>query len=434
MKLSKKDFEGTGKVLGFTLKQHVKNKSNLVSFIIFILMVMASVPIAAVLSGGQSVQPTQCGIEKVAIVNGTGLSFDTGMLKEDPYFADTEFVLLPSGTHGADDAGILAEISQSEEGYLINLIHSGDVEPSYMDTSSLNTALAMMLRSACLESVGVSEQQAEAFAMPLNTEIYTEKELRNIEELSFDAKFTIQYAYSIFVMIISIMGASFIARAIVDEKASKLVELLMVSVKPLALVLGKILAVMIYVFCYVLCIIGAYLLSKAVTGLFIDVSGVSSALSSFGFDFSVIKLSPTTIFVVLISLLLGYLTFSILSGINGACCSTMEDIQYAQLASMIAVMGGYIISCIAPAFNSQTASIIFAVLPIVSVFCAPVLYALGDIGFPMLCVSWLVQAAVVFLLALFCARVYDELLIHRGSRVKLRELFSMAKRSKKEAV
>ena len=67
------------------------------------------------------------------------------------------------------------------------------------------------------------------------------------ESIGFDANFAIQYGYSIVVMILCLLSASFIIRCIVTEKDSKLIELLMVSVSPLALLLGKILAVMTYV-------------------------------------------------------------------------------------------------------------------------------------------------------------------------------------------
>jgi hypothetical protein len=46
-------------------------------------------------------------------------------------------------------------------------------------------------------------------------------------------------------------------------------------------------------------------------------------------------------------------------------------------------------------------------------------------------VSWLLQAAVVALLAAFGARVYGALLIHRGNRIKFRQLFRIATDAKK---
>ena len=59
--------------------------------------------------------------------------------------------------------------------------------------------------------------------------------------------FWVQYGYAIVVMMLCMMSTAFLLRAVVEEKESKLVELLMVSVSPLALLGGKILAVMLYV-------------------------------------------------------------------------------------------------------------------------------------------------------------------------------------------
>ena len=69
--------------------------------------------------------------------------------------------------------------------------------------------------------------------------------------------FWVQYGYAIVVMMLCMMSTAFLLRAVVEEKESKLVELLMVSVSPLALLGGKILAVMLYVAALLLLVLPA---------------------------------------------------------------------------------------------------------------------------------------------------------------------------------
>ena len=77
--------------------------------------------------------------------------------------------------------------------------------------------------------------------------------------------------------------------------------------------------------------------------------------------------------------------------------------------------------------------VILALCPVVNVFCAPVQYTLGTIGAGWLVVSWLEQALLVAGLAWLTARVYRQLLLSRGARIKLRQLLSMAKKKEVSA-
>lgn len=434
MKLSKQDFTGVGKVFRFTLAAHVKNKSNLVSLIIMLLLALVSVPLAAIFSGGSAVGAEQSGIETVYICNETPFALDMNALSADAYFSGTQFSALETQEKIEPESGsVVVQIQMESAGYYSIALHTAP-EDAWDDgeLAQLKSALNLAFDEARLQAVGADESQSALASMPFSVEFITQRDYENGSEITFDTKFAVQYVYSIFVMMISIMAASYIARAIVEEKASKLVELLMVSVRPLALILGKILAVMAFIFGMFLSILLAFALSYTVSGFFLDVSSIPQMLASFGISGQSLNLNPMTILIVLVSLILGYFTFSILSGINGTCCSTMEDIEYAQLSSILIIMSGYLISCVAAAFTSGPAPVIVSLLPVVSVFCAPVSYVCGNISFPLLCLSWGIQALVVAGLALFCARVYNELLIHRGARVKLRQLLAMAKRPAKE--
>ena len=70
-----------------------------------------------------------------------------------------------------------------------------------------------------------------------------------------------QYAYSIIVMIVCIFSCTYIVRAIIEEKSSKLVETLMVSIRSEAMIMGKILAVISFVAIMVIAIVLAFALS-----------------------------------------------------------------------------------------------------------------------------------------------------------------------------
>ena len=60
-------------------------------------------------------------------------------------------------------------------------------------------------------------------------------------------------------------------------------------------------------------------------------------------------------------------------------------------------------------------------------YIAPSRFLMGDIGFGWLALGWLLQALVTLLLMKLCAAVYGALMIHRGERVKPRQILTMMK-------
>lgn len=74
-----------------------------------------------------------------------------------------------------------------------------------------------------------------------------------------------------------------------------------------------------------------------------------------GLSLEQLNISPFTVVVVIVSLLISFLIFALIAGISGAGCSSMEDIQPACMAAMLLSMGGYMISCIVSGFQNRAA-------------------------------------------------------------------------------
>jgi ABC-2 type transport system permease protein len=138
--------------------------------------------------------------------------------------------------------------------------------------------------------------------------------------------------------------------------------------------------------------------------------------------------------VILVSLLLAYLTVALLSGVSGASCSNIEQMNSANGTVTTLVLVGYLVSCVTCAINNTAVATVTSLLPVVSIFCAPVEYVMGRISIWILLLSWVIQAAVVVLLALFAARVYAALIMYKGERIKGKQLRALARLGKKEAV
>lgn len=309
-----RDLSGTGQVYRFTLSQLLKSRANRVTLIIMVLLAAVSMPLTALLGGETPETSDTAGLASVRVDNRTDLVLD---FSGDAYWADTDF----SADAGEPDA--VVTVTGDETGYQVAVVGSESAHAG--ELSQLAETARQAVRDAGLQAAGLSSRQLEALTASTG------------EEDSHEEGFWVQYGYSILAMILCLMSASYVIRAVVEEKDSRLVELLLVSVKPMALLAGKILAVMAFTFGWLLAMLA---------GL-----GVPSG--------------PVAVFSTL--------------------------------------------------------------CPVVSIFCAPVQFAGGNVSFWLVLASWAIQAAVIWGLLTLASRVYAGLIVHRGSRVKLRELMSMAK-------
>lgn len=403
-----RDLSGTGQVYRFTLSQLLKSRANRVTLIIMVLLAAVSMPLTALLGGETPETSDTAGLASVRVDNRTDLAMD---FSGDAYWADTDF----SADAGEPDA--VVTVTGDETGYQVAV--NGSESADAGELSQLAETARQAVRDACLRAAGLSSRQLEALTASTG------------EEDSHEEGFWVQYGYSILAMILCLMSASYVIRAVVEEKDSRLVELLLVSVKPMALLAGKILAVMAFTFGWLLAMLaglgvscgltaglmGPGVLQKQLSGLLAAVPRVQEDLWQ----------AAGVLLVLLVSLGLGYLTMSLIGGVAGACCSGMEEAGEATGPVMLLTMAGYLASCVVGAVPSGPVAVFSTLCPIVSIFCAPVQFAGGNVSIWLVLASWVIQAAVIWGLLTLASRVYAGLIVHRGSRVKLRELMSMAK-------
>lgn len=403
-----RDLSGTGQVYRFTLSQLLKSRANRVTLIIMVLLAAVSMPLTALLGGETPETSDTAGLASVRVDNRTDLALD---FSGDAYWADTDF----SADAGEPDA--VVTITGDETGYQV-AVNGGETADAG-ELSQLAETARQAVRDACLQAAGLSSRQLEALTASTG------------EEDSHEEGFWVQYGYSILAMILCLMSASYVIRAVVEEKDSRLVELLLVSVKPMALLAGKILAVMAFTFGWLLAMLaglgvscgltaglmGPGVLQKQLSGLLAAVPRVQEDLWQ----------AAGVLLVLLVALGLGYLTMSLIGGVAGACCSGMEEAGEATGPVMLLTMAGYLASCVVGTVPSGPVAVFSTLCPVVSIFCAPVQFAGGNVSFWLVLASWAIQAAVIWGLLTLASRVYAGLIVHRGSRVKLRELMSMAK-------
>lgn len=435
---------GTRQVFSFTLRQFFRSRANNISLAVTLLVVLASMPVMTYMQGGrtESDEPHRAAVSAVALDNRSDLSLSAAGLARDSYWAA---VTLLDG--GSDAADLTACVSGSGGAYSVSIAYSADMidTAGEADIDALRAAVVSLVEEARLAAAGITAEQLDILWSDYQVVLPGTAEdlpLPDDQTVEVDADgltdgFWVQYGYAIVVMMLCLLSSSYVIRAVMEEKDSKLVELLLLSVQPLALLTGKILAAMVYTFGMLLLIVCAWAGSLGVTAAIFGADAVRGIVDVLRSVLPSLQTDPAHLLallaVLLVSLLLGYLTMSMVGGLSGACCGSMDDMGSATGTVTMVTMAGYLGACVVSALPGRGVAVFSALCPVLSIFCAPVQYARGNIGGWVLPVSWLIQGLLVAALAWLSARVYADLIIHRGTRVKCKQLFRLA-RSGKEAV
>ena len=452
--------DGFGKVFRFTVRQTFKNKGYLVSFIIFILTMTLMGPIQYIgqRAGTDAAEdsldfnPSRVEINDIYIFNETASVLRTEdfealyKIKDDEDIDESEknkgitqdkiqiSNIFDSVQIDKDDTlekltdkDIAIVISREETEYTVKGISSDDTEIEIKDLDEITGIVKDIFEQKRLENSDVEAEDAQMIFAGVDTSgVKTESEYFNDSSKSVGRQRYMFYmlGFSIIIFIVISMSTSYIITSVTEEKQSKLVESLLVSVRPMALLLGKVCGMMSYVVLLLICgVIGSNISNFVMKNIF-KIS--EEEFSNQGFNFSIFKdFGVIGAFFLLLSIILAFIAFGMLSGLFGSTCNKTEDIQNATGNIMTISMLSYFATIAVGAIDKN---IIGAVVPPFSFYVAPVAYVTGRIGIPLLLLSYLIQIGVVAGIVVLAAKSYRNLLLSDSSTPKLKTIFKSAKR------
>jgi ABC-2 type transport system permease protein len=197
-----------------------------------------------------------------------------------------------------------------------------------------------------------------------------------------------------------------VAQGVVEEKTSRIVEILLSTIRPWQLMLGKVLGIGL---------IGLLQLGlTAVVGI-----GAGIALDAFNFPTSIA--TGVAIWAV-VWFLLGYLVYALLFAALGALVSRQEDVGGATAPVMMAIILPYVLSIsILPSNPDNHLLAIASLIPFFSPMIMPMRIALDVAPAWQSLLSVVLTCALIAVLVWFAGRIYRNAILRMGSRVRLTE-------------
>ncbi|TCP56519.1 ABC-2 type transport system permease protein [Tamaricihabitans halophyticus] len=196
-----------------------------------------------------------------------------------------------------------------------------------------------------------------------------------------------------------------VATGVVEEKSSRIVELLLATVRPWQLLLGKVAGIGTVGLCQ-LAIVGVVGLTlTSVTGV-LTVSGVTAGALLWG----------------LVWYLLGFFLYATVFAAAGSLVSRQEETQQVTGPMMAILVIGFVIG-----FNvllqgaTSSLAVGLSLVPLLSPIMMPARIAMGLAPAWQIAVAILGTLAMIALVTWLAGKIYGNAVLRTGSRVKLRE-------------
>jgi ABC-2 type transport system permease protein len=379
------------------LVQRARSRAFLITLLITVGAVMALGPLVNAITGSQ--KPTVIGI--------TGTTAD-GLAPTIEAIAKVSDVSVSLSTYDTVSAGEAA-------------VDSGDASVLVIDSSELvwkersspqieaivQGAVQQLERQAAAAQLGLDTSQVASIVSPppMTSRTLQPPDPERIPRIVGANIATVLMFISI------VMFGQFVLLGVMEEKASRVVEVVLSRAKPTEVLAGKVIGIGLLGLIELVALGGAAL----VTLRSVNVSGVQLPQLGLGVIASLI-----------LWFILGYAFYAVVYAAFGSTISRQEDVQGAAMLPTLLLLPGYFIGLTMTETPSTIAQV-FSLIPFWSPMVMPARIALGEAA------VWEVAAAIGLLVASALAliwlagRIYSGAILSIGKKVRLREAWRGAR-------
>lgn len=208
------------------------------------------------------------------------------------------------------------------------------------------------------------------------------------------------------VMFALISGGAILSMGVVEEKTSRVVELLLATIRPSQLLAGKVIGIGATILLQFLTYIGVFAAVGYVTGI-MDILPSSPILF-------VLQLLMWTMF--------GFVLYSVIWAALASTVSRQEDVGAITTPMTFIILGGFYLGMfLVPNSPDSSATFALSLVPFFSPFMMPVRMALGAVPMWQILLALALLIAAIFVVLWLGGKIYQRAVLHTGSRMSLKE-------------
>lgn len=239
----------------------------------------------------------------------------------------------------------------------------------------------------------------------------------HITDQSGVASFAIAYAMGFILYIAILIYGQQTMTSVIEEKTSRIMEVLTSSLTPFQMLLGKVIGVGAVGLLQMGIWAGSALLLTSQATRLASLAGMDGAA------LAVPSLSTGLIIVFLVYFVIGFLLYGALFAAIGSMCNTVQETQqYATVVTMIILVALFAVFGL---INDPTGPLakLLSLLPFLSPFTMPVRWSMTSVPLAQLLLSLTLSVLALWLCVWLAARIYRTGILMYGKKPSVRELW-----------
>lgn len=387
-------------VFRFEFKQFLIKKSTIITFCIYIILAFGATFIPSIFgeSGLFSGGNDNSNFERSAYVikDVDNFDIDKSYLKEAKEYSDRA-ALEQDIKDGKIDEGIV--LTKDSYEYLVksySLTGSG---------SQFNDIFDTFVKKYIYEQNGLDYMKVQSVdvSVPKANKVAVSGE----DGLLVSSKATVIYVLSFVMYMMILMFGSVLATNVAREKTNRAMELLVISVKPSILILGK-----VFAFCLIALLQVVALLGAVFIGLKINIDNYSDAIKALlkNMDYSFVA-------VWVLFALTGLIMLMFLFAACGSLASRIEEVNTVITLPMLMFIGSFIAN-VSLMWNYDTKLFkILSYVPFTSYFAMGTRYGLDNISISEVILSYAILLGTTIIIAVLCSKIYRNATLRYGQKL-----------------
>lgn len=448
------EFSGLSKVFSFTFTRYTDAKgykitTAVTAVLLFIVPIIIFACIGFFGFENEPQEPTfVCNAEKIYVVDETESAFDPNVLNSLGIdgFDSFDYISAKSLDEALLSANenrhsLVLTVEKFDDSYALKVVLPDNSKLGSEDSEGYENFLIYHFSNILLLKSGITPQQLAMLNSYPETNIALEPEsyepsddFLSMDEDNLSISYIVCYINMMLLYFMVLFYGQGVANAVISEKTSKLMDFFLVTVKPAAMVLGKVFAVALAAILQ----LGIWLISLLCgisLGAFVGgkISGtLGDIISSFieGLDMLSGMFSLPSIIVALLITASGLLLYSALASIGGSLASKPEDLASTNQVFSLVLVASFLAVVFVGGTPSAGSSAILNWIPFTSVLITPGRILAGDVGALEGIVYLAIVMAFSVLVTYFAGKIYKMMSLYKGDVPKIGKVIEMFKNTK----
>ena len=431
--MEQKGMKGMKTIFQFSLKQTVKGKGYLASTIgialLLVVGIMAVYGIIAFLGSKDEPSP----VKHIYVINESDLTeFSTEYyhMQEIEELSEVEVSLVEKEKDAFFDEimekqeeyvdDVILLVSWEEESYKFTAITVENTNLSDSDVLDAVEPLEQSVFMAKLTHSGITQEQLMTLSTPISYDAKDAgEETKSFGLVMISMLLPMLFSFVMYMMIL-LYGQS-ITKSVIAEKNSKIIEVLLTSAKPYAIISGKVLAQVLaaivqmlsWVACIVIGILCGHQLAVSINPEFKD--GLFEVVNQLKDQNLASAFSPAAVVIALIYAVVGFIFFCAIASMVGANVSKSEDLGSAMSVFQVPVIVGFFVAYFVPLSGGNEVLLqVIRYIPVTSAYMAPVDILIGNMSILEAILSLAICLVVTVGLLVVAGRCYKNKIFYNG--------------------